>query len=1025
MSDPFTILMCRHFMGEARAVVKRKGLKDIRLCFFPARCGLPKLSKQELIACAGSVRPDTHILVMGGVCLAGVADFIHQDRHFSIKPCSQCFYMVADPDRVDTFLKNRAYLLTPGWAARWKQTVKQWGFERDQAVDFFRESIERLVLLDTGINKKARSDACAFAEYLNLACDIYDAGLGYFQLYFTGQTDLWQSRIENQTLAKTANLGFEKAAQGEMAVDMLSRLTKALKEEEMIKTIMDMFLILFAPQQIVYLQVVSKKPIRFFSNTGPVPALEPGKNALADFESDSGIKSSKNGFILNIRHKEEVLGILKVQALEFPQHRSQYLHLARSMTGIFGMAIKNARILQVLERTEKEQTLMSQILEVFILSEQDADELQTILVMLKKFFKTDAIGIRLKQNRTYPYIKALGFPKGFITEESSACELKDVDLSEQGGLCGRVLSGKTDRSLPGFTSYGSFWTNDLSGIKSAFLQNRIPINFRGLCEKEGFQSMALIPLFNEGKISGLLQINDRQPQKFTDHDIAFLEKVVVSISIAMARKAVIRSLEQAKIQAESANYAKSRFLSNMSHELRTPLNAVLGFSEILRSREIDPQKKRFLDSIHTSGEVLLSLINDVLDLSKIEAGKMVLEPDVMNIYTFMQQINTIFSAVAKKKQLDLVMELDDKIPERLILDGKRLRQIVINLVSNAIKFTDKGVVRFIISRKGTGSLTPDHLDLALTVQDTGKGIPKRHHNTIFEAFQQVSDKNNLGTGLGLDITRKLVQLMGGTITVDSAEGRGATFIITLPNVGIVGSKALHPLIDPGVDPGFELDMIRFDPAAVLIVDDNDSNREMVATYLDGWPFEILFAQDGRQALKKVQKHRPDLVLMDMRMPVMDGYEASAKLKNNKKTKQIPVIAVTANAMKEDEEIISRICDGYLRKPIGKIALVKELMRFIPYHRADAGTEGGPAPAAAPAVSRETLESAMAAVPGPVRADIVSAAQMGHSQGILTCLEKVESVSRALADHLRDLADDYEFDKILALPGLHEIEHPKR
>jgi signal transduction histidine kinase/CheY-like chemotaxis protein/ligand-binding sensor domain-containing protein len=441
--------------------------------------------------------------------------------------------------------------------------------------------------------------------------------------------------------------------------------------------------------------------------------------------------------------------------------------------------------------------------------------------------------------------------------------------------------------------------------------------------------------------------------------------------------------ENARLQAEAANAAKSEFLANMSHEIRTPMNAILGFSELLRTQMAASKDRNYLDAISSSGRTLLALINDILDLSKIEAGKLKLQYEPVQVARVVDEIQKLFSIKAGEKGIKLLTEIDPKLPRGLLLDEVRLRQILFNVVGNAIKFTEKGQVtigawaectglygvrglsesderrpRFgsagptegANSQSGVASDLPPHpinpassldsaaalhkeaepdethITLILEVSDTGIGIPKDQLESIFGAFNQVSGQNTRkfgGTGLGLTITRRLTEMMGGKVEVHSELGKGSTFAIEIPNVQIVSGPTSAPAAAVS-----EADLGRLGPATVLVVDDVALNRALVAGYFEGTRHKLITATNGLEALELAAKHQPDVILMDMRMPELDGYETTQRLKANPALKHIPVIAVTASSFREEEARARRACDGFIRKPFNRTELVAELSRFL-------------------------------------------------------------------------------------------------
>ena len=402
-------------------------------------------------------------------------------------------------------------------------------------------------------------------------------------------------------------------------------------------------------------------------------------------------------------------------------------------------------------------------------------------------------------------------------------------------------------------------------------------------------------------------------------------------------------LHLAREQAEAANRAKSEFLSHMSHELRTPLNGVLGYAQILnRSQDVTEKQRRSLDAIVDCGDHLLSLINDVLDLSKIEAGRIEVDEAPCDLHRLINGVADILSSKAKEKGIGFSVEVSPEVPVGISTDASKLRQILVNLLGNAVKFTAEAAVslRVVEAPRGT---------LRFEVCDSGVGIADDEVEVIFDPFKQVeAGKAAGGTGLGLAITKRLAEMLGGALEVKSKLGEGSTFTLTIPLVE-VHDAAIGALEEGETEAAFAV-LAPGQDLNILVVDDRETNRDILEQLLSDMGFRVVLAKDGQEALDAIRDGEPfDLVLMDVRMPRMNGIDATRHIREGEQTKHLKVIAVTASVFPQFEDNAAEAgFDDYLGKPFR----TSELVAKIKTHLGAEFVAGESPPAASSARSAE-------------------------------------------------------------------------
>ncbi len=422
----------------------------------------------------------------------------------------------------------------------------------------------------------------------------------------------------------------------------------------------------------------------------------------------------------------------------------------------------------------------------------------------------------------------------------------------------------------------------------------------------------------EGFFSGIMLLAKKN---YTLTNPGFIESFVYQASTALKEQVTRQKMLESKNEAQRANRVKSEFIANISHEIRTPMNIIIGFTEILKEKLQNSGYENYLEGIYTSGRSLVNLINDILDLSKIEAGKLDIEYHTIDIRHVINEIKQIFDVKANIKNLGLQIQIADNFPNYICFSDARLRQVLFNLVGNAIKFTGKGNIKIKVLVK---NLHDTKIDFAVKVIDSGIGLEKNDLDEIFEPFKQKDcqkDKKAEGTGLGLSITKKLVEAMNGSINVESEYGRGSIFTVSFKNIDIIKTPVK---IKSG-----QHENIRFKSQTILIVDDMESNRMILQDYLDSLNLAIVQANNGREALRMVKENNPSVVILDIYMPGMDGTTVAKKIKETAKFKNIKIIGQSVSRKLQEND---KYFDHFLIKPILKKDLVEVLMKFLEYEK---------------------------------------------------------------------------------------------
>ncbi|QKF80557.1 ATP-binding protein [Halarcobacter ebronensis] len=397
-----------------------------------------------------------------------------------------------------------------------------------------------------------------------------------------------------------------------------------------------------------------------------------------------------------------------------------------------------------------------------------------------------------------------------------------------------------------------------------------------------------------------------------------LEGSVVVFSDITKRKEYENQLKKATIEAQNANRSKSIFLTNMSHELRTPLNAILGFTTLLKkSKSLINSEKQNIETIHRSGQHLLSLINEILEFAKIEAGKVNIVANDFNLYKLLEEIESLFTSKCEDKALSFRLKIENSVPKYIKCDEKRLRQIFINILGNALKFTEKGSVTVLVEALDS--------KLKVTITDTGIGIKKEALELIFIPFEQINEhkQKQAGTGLGLAITKELIEKMGGKISVESKEDEGSCFCFE------VDYEKIESIEFEEIEADKIIKIKKPTNAKILVADDTKANRDLLVQFLNSYNITTTEAKDGLEVLKLCKEQRFDLIFMDILMPNLDGLQTTLKIKSDNDLKNIPIIAISANVFEDDrQKALNSGADDFLPKPFEERDITHTLEKFL-------------------------------------------------------------------------------------------------